>query len=94
MFVGWYELLRSPRHILALFQGRRPSLGSEDFIMQSSPKHMSLTKPLGSETPVKQHVPQSSVDATAAILHRKDESRDLERASEKEDEKDEAEVMV
>lgn len=49
MFVGWYELLRNPRQLLAIVTRRRPSLDSEDFIMQTTPKHMSLTKPLESE---------------------------------------------
>ncbi|KAK0250064.1 hypothetical protein B0A54_01812 [Friedmanniomyces endolithicus] len=49
MFTGWYELMRNPRQLLKLFNPRRPSVGSQDFIMQGSPKHISLNIPLGSE---------------------------------------------
>ncbi|TKA68698.1 hypothetical protein B0A55_08091, partial [Friedmanniomyces simplex] len=49
MFKGWYELMRNPRQLLKLFNPRRPSVGSQDFIMQGSPKHISLQMPLGSE---------------------------------------------
>ena len=49
MFTGWLELLRDPRRLLALLEGRRSSVGSRDFIMQESPKHVSLQKPLESE---------------------------------------------
>jgi len=49
MFTGWYELMRNPRQLLKLFNPRRPSVGSQDFIMQGSPKHISLNMPLGSE---------------------------------------------
>lgn len=52
MFVGWYEILRNPRAFLASFKGRRSSLGSDDqeFVVQTEPKHLSLTKPLGSDS--------------------------------------------
>ena len=52
MFVGWYEILRNPRAFLANLKGRKSSLGSDDeeFVVQKEPKHLSLTKPLGSDS--------------------------------------------
>lgn len=49
MFQGWYEVLRNPRQLLVLFHRGRGSVGSQDFIMQDSPKHISLHMPLQSE---------------------------------------------
>ncbi|KAK5126446.1 hypothetical protein LTR85_010682 [Meristemomyces frigidus] len=101
MFTGWYHLLRDPRQILKLFQGRRPSVGSQDFIMQSSPKHMSLTKALGSED-FKKHdgavggepEPKVGGTLTEADEHDEHDHADIESATTKEKEKDEAEIMV
>ncbi|KAK3635706.1 hypothetical protein LTR56_014582 [Elasticomyces elasticus] len=49
MFTGWWEIIRNPRLILANFGRRRASVGSQDFIMQDTPKHMSLPMALGSD---------------------------------------------
>ncbi|KAK4542422.1 hypothetical protein LTR36_006879 [Oleoguttula mirabilis] len=101
MFTGWYDLLRNPRQFLKLFHGRRPSVGSQDFIMQSSPKHMSLTRPLGSEESRKQDgvvgtKAEPKIDAALSETEEHDEHdrHDLESATTKEKEKDEAEIMV
>jgi hypothetical protein len=66
MVIGWYELLKDPRQLLHRFQRRRPSVGSQDFIMQgSSPKHISLGRPLDSE---KTEPPKSPNQATREEL--------------------------
>ncbi|KAK5133052.1 hypothetical protein LTR08_008257 [Meristemomyces frigidus] len=99
MFVGWYELLRDPRQFLNFLHGRRASVGSQDFIMQSSPKHMSLTRPLGSESPVPGK--HSGVDGSEAEPKKSSsvstepeaqDWHDVELAGEKR--RDEAEVIV
>lgn len=64
MITGWIELLKNPRQLLSAFTHRRPSVGSQDFIMQSTPKHMSLTKQLGSE----KQTPLSPATETRAVL--------------------------
>lgn len=65
MFVGWYEILRNPRAFIANFKGRRSSLASDDqeFVVQKEPKHLSLTKPLGSETNTAHHNADSRAEA-------------------------------
>jgi len=84
MFIGWYELLRNPRKLLAAISHRRPSVDSQDFIMQTTPKHVSLTKPLGSEGVAKpEPEPESTADRSLSDVEVKEH-----------DEKDEAEVMV
>ncbi|KAK3069860.1 hypothetical protein LTR53_011470 [Teratosphaeriaceae sp. CCFEE 6253] len=50
MFTGWYEILSHPRESFTkLLHPRRPSVGSQDFILQDDMKHMSLPMPLESE---------------------------------------------
>ena len=65
MFVGWYEILRNPRAFLANLKGRKSSLGSDDeeFVVQKEPKHLSLTKPLGSDSNTEHHNVGSRTEA-------------------------------
>ena len=56
MLEGWWEIIRNP---LGYFKKRRGSMTSQDFIMATSPRHISLNKPLGSDTPELQSVPRS-----------------------------------
>ncbi|KAK4556507.1 hypothetical protein LTR86_006651 [Recurvomyces mirabilis] len=56
MLEGWWEIIRNP---LGYFKKRRGSMSSQDFIMATSPRHISLNKPLGSDTPELKSVPRS-----------------------------------
>ncbi|KAH9825852.1 7 transmembrane receptor (Secretin family) [Teratosphaeria destructans] len=67
MFVGWWELLRDPKLVLTRLKLRKPSIGSEDFIVYQSPKHLSLSRPLGSEHQLHKQLRQPSVDPVPEV---------------------------
>lgn len=67
MLTGWYHLLRDPRQLLHMWRGRKPSIGSQDFVMGSkSPKHMSLGKTLESEAETGEGVREGQGDEEQA----------------------------
>jgi len=95
MITGWLEPLRHPRKLVAIFQGRRPSLGDQDFIMQEEPKHMSLQKPLESDIPLSpKSVSHVQAAGTSTGRPSEDKWHEVELGHEKEGPEHEEETVV